>query len=234
MFNPMCAHAASEAARLLKPAGRILDFGCQTFDAVGIIPEAGDAQTTEEFYLNLGFQRYLAIDVNEELGAKIYDLNQSLVNDQGFDETFELVVNAGTSEHVFDQRAVFENAHDVCVLGGLILHIVPMTPHLNHGFYNYNPTLFADIAVSNEYEWQFLWFGDRWANRTTVNSVSEFLTNATLEHYEQLVSQPLFKSDVIIVAAFKKVKENAFRVPIQGAYQESVGSHQLKQRYELP
>ncbi|MEQ8736393.1 MAG: hypothetical protein RIC29_15825 [Rhodospirillaceae bacterium] len=59
----------------------------------------------------MNFERYLAIDVNTHLGAEIYDLNQSLAADQGLDETFDLVVNNGTSEHIFDQRSVFENAH---------------------------------------------------------------------------------------------------------------------------
>ncbi|MEQ8736392.1 MAG: hypothetical protein RIC29_15820 [Rhodospirillaceae bacterium] len=42
-----------------------------------------------------------------------------------------------------------------------MLHVLPMTPYLNHGFYNYYPTLFSDIAVANKYKWLFLWFGGR-------------------------------------------------------------------------
>ena len=68
--------------------------------------------TTKEFFLALGFKRYLAIDVNTEMDAVAMDLNMDIVSHYNFTEKFNLVTNNGTGEHVFNQLAVFKNTPD--------------------------------------------------------------------------------------------------------------------------
>ena len=79
------------------------------------------------------------------------DLNRDLRSEYGYDETFDLVTNLGTGEHVFDQRRVFENVHNLTKPGGVMLYMLPFVNWLNHGFYNFHPVLFADLAAANGY-----------------------------------------------------------------------------------
>jgi SAM-dependent methyltransferase len=108
--------------------------------------------STGDFYRALGFASYRAIDVNAKFESLVMDLNRDLVAQYGFRETFDLVTNNGTGEHVFNQAAVFANAHALCKAGGLMLHVLPFVNYLNHGFFNYNPILFHDLAAANGYE----------------------------------------------------------------------------------
>ena len=80
------------------------------------------------------------------------DLNRDLASHYGFSETFDLVTNNGTGEHVFNQSAVFSNAHALCKVGGAMLHVLPFVNYLNHGFFSYNPILFYDLAAANGYD----------------------------------------------------------------------------------
>lgn len=53
---------------------------------------------------------------------------------------------------MFNQFAVFKNMHDLTRPGGLMLFVLPFYNWLNHGFYNFNPVLFVDLAAANRYE----------------------------------------------------------------------------------
>lgn len=114
--------------------------------------DAALAGSTADFYRALGFSSYTAIDVNAKFGSLVMDLNRDLAAHYGFRDTFDLVTNNGTGEHVFNQAAVFANAHALCKPDGLMLHVLPFVNFLNHGFFSYNPILFHDLAAANEYE----------------------------------------------------------------------------------
>jgi hypothetical protein len=46
-----------------------------------------------------------------------------------------LTTNHDTSEHILDQRNTFKVIHDFTAPGGLMLHALPFTVHLEHGFF---------------------------------------------------------------------------------------------------
>jgi hypothetical protein len=64
---------------------------------------------------------------------------------------WDVVINTGTAEHVFNQAQVFKTIHDCCKKGGLILHNAPHFME-GHGFYNYTDHLFTDVAAANHYD----------------------------------------------------------------------------------
>ena len=53
---------------------------------------------------------------------------------------------------MFNQTAVMKNCHDFAKVEGVMLHVVPMSSGMNHGFYNYHPRFFWSIALANNYE----------------------------------------------------------------------------------
>ena len=54
------------------------------------------------------------------------------------------------------QKQVFTNLHNLTKVGGVILNVVPFSLWINHGFYNYNPITFRDLAYANEYKWNLI------------------------------------------------------------------------------
>jgi hypothetical protein len=65
---------------------------------------------------------------------------------------YGFVTNHGTSEHIINQLNVFKAIHDFARPGGLFIHAVPFTVHLEHGFFNYQPNFFEALARYNSYE----------------------------------------------------------------------------------
>lgn len=123
-----------------------------TTDFSNIIKSADVADQTEQFFCSLGATRYVAVDVNTKYNSLPMDLNHSLANKYGFDEKFDLVTNNGTGEHIFDQCSVFKNIHNLVKKDGLMVHMLPFAHWPNHGFYNFNPILFFDLAYANDYQ----------------------------------------------------------------------------------
>ena len=105
-----------------------------------------------EYFEDLNFQEYLAIDINTELRSVAMDLNFILRDKYNYTQTFDLVTNNGTSEHCFNQLTCFKNIHDLCVSGGLMIHVLPVGGYENHGLYNYHPTFFYNLAAANHYK----------------------------------------------------------------------------------
>jgi len=105
-----------------------------------------------DFYRLLGFREYVAIDVNDRFGSLVMDLNEDLAESQGYRETFSLVTNNGTGEHVFNQDTIYRNVHNLTMPDGLMLHVMPFFQHVNHGFFTIQPNLYHALARANEYQ----------------------------------------------------------------------------------
>lgn len=94
---------------------------------------------------------YQAFDIMHAPATRIFDLNrQALPAD--LRETFDVVLNFGTTEHVFNQLNAFHVMHDAVRPGGYLFHQLPMTGWFDHGYFNYNPRLFAELAEANAYQ----------------------------------------------------------------------------------
>jgi SAM-dependent methyltransferase len=146
-----------------------------------------------------------------------------------YKEQFDLVTNNGTGEHIFDQRVVFENMHNLCKVGGIMLCVLPFAPWINHGFYNFNPNVFRDIVAANGYHFELMWLAqnsgayievpseiDSWSfyeQKKPLNPPS-ILEQAYLKLHN-LQNMP---TNISIVAAYKKVHDQTFQIPMQGRY----------------
>lgn len=86
----------------------------------------------------------------------VADLNEDFTTDDGrlwrFDEAtrsshnvgpFDVVLDPGTIEHVFNIGQAFVNVRNLCRPGGHIIHTNPMNIP-NHGFFSLSPTAYAD------------------------------------------------------------------------------------------
>ncbi len=105
-----------------------------------------------DYYRLLGFADYQAIDVNDRYGSLVMDLNRDLAAAYDYRETFSLVTNNGTGEHVFNQDAIYRNVHQLTQVGGLMLHVMPFYEFVNHGFFAIQPNLYPALAQANDYQ----------------------------------------------------------------------------------
>lgn len=99
-------------------------------------------ETEEAFHL-LG-STIDCVDIHASRGIeRIVDLNEA--QDLG---QYDLVIDAGTIEHVANIGQALMTAAKAVKVGGLIFHTPPMSM-MNHGFYNLCPTLFQDFYTQN-------------------------------------------------------------------------------------
>lgn len=94
---------------------------------------------------------YTAFDIFHGYNTEAFDLN-GMDLPESRRCRYDLVLNLGTTEHLLGQYNAFKVIHEATAVGGVVYHDLPMTGHLDHGFYNYNPVLLVSLAEANGYE----------------------------------------------------------------------------------
>lgn len=134
---------------------KILTLGRQTFDVndrrienlmfseIRNYDSRMELKYADEFFLEAGWaKRVDSIDISGHEGSTIvHDLNQNI----NFSENYDLIIDGGTLEHVYNLPVALKNIHKLLRIGGCILHFKPANNYLNHGFYQFSPVLFAAI-----------------------------------------------------------------------------------------
>lgn len=133
---------------------RMLELGDQQINADGIPERSG-----KEYYENRRVQ-HTSFDLNGQRGALQIDLARP-IEDPQWRGAFDIVTNAGTSEHVEPleaQHACFMNIHDCLKVGGIAVHLVPDLDELeqhgrwrSHCNYFYTHGFFVGLAELNGY-----------------------------------------------------------------------------------
>jgi len=184
--------------------------------------------TAEQFHKGLGFTDYACIDADGNNGAHVFDLNLDLRDAYGFTEKFDLVTNHGTSEHVFNQFQCFKNVHELLRVGGVALHVLPFEGYLNHGYFNYQPSMFVDMAIANQYELLGMWYhsqrGSKWfkyrGNTVPLHYTDDLMSVLdTLSREGKLMSSPL-NTDSALSVVYRKTAEDAFRLPFDSRFSD--------------
>jgi SAM-dependent methyltransferase len=104
----------------------------------------------------MGFREVITLDHSDYEGAQILcDLNlplpDELVAKAG---CFDLIVESGCMEHIFNVPQVLRNLHRLAGDGGVVIHLAASSNLVDHGFYMFSPGLFADYYTANR--WQIL------------------------------------------------------------------------------
>ena len=185
-------------------------------------------KTAKDFFTAIGYKKYVAIDVNENLDAVAMDLNTIVKYQYGFTEQFDLVTNNGTGEHVFNQYSVFANMHNLCKTGGVMLNILPCYRWPDHGFYNFNPILFASLAKYNNYEILFSGFG---TNNAKIRNDYPFSVVRNKRWSRELKMRE-WEFEPMLYVAMRKLEDKEFVVPQQEMYSgENITTEELRKKY---
>ena len=113
--------------------------------------EANRCLTDIEFFKSLGFRAVDSMDCSDYEGASIIcNLNVDIPDE--LHDKFDIIYDGGSTEHMFNVPKAFENYNKMLKVGGLVIHSLPSTGCLDHGFYMFSPTLFFDYYSQNKWE----------------------------------------------------------------------------------
>lgn len=173
-----------------------------------------------ELYEALGMT-YRCVDLDPSFHSVRMDLNFDNVPAEEVGK-YCFVTNHGTSEHIANQLNVFKAMHEFCRPGGMLLHAVTFTVHLEHGFFNYQPNFFHALAKYNGYETLGIWVGPDWQLSSLVpyeiGLLDYLVINAKTTH--------------LLVVLQRKLHDTKFSVPFQGIYEDMVPKDALA-RYSV-
>lgn len=212
---------------LLPKGGSLLEIGEANWYGdldpanVGLSRQDDWFAIVKEFYQQLfAPTRIVSIDFNGTEAAWRCDLNAPLPPLGMFD----LIINHGTAEHVFDIAQVFRSIHDACKVGGLMVHESPFTGWLDHGFYCLQPTLFYDLAAANGYD-------------VVSVDIEEIVSKQMLpvwsrDKMTELLTANAIPNNAMLFVVLRKKAAAAFRIPLQGYYAQSL-SDQGRKAWEV-
>ncbi len=97
----------------------------------------------------LGANKIDILDISVDEGADILaDFNKP-INKINFKYEYDLILDFGTSEHVFNRNVVLENIFKLLKNGGIYIFHLPAGGQLDHGFIQYSPTFMYDFCFAN-------------------------------------------------------------------------------------
>ena len=141
--------------RILQKVAKTLSFeladaGTAAGDDGGHTREA--MLSDQELFRSLGFSEVHSMDYSDYENATIlHDLNRADPPEELL-ERFDVVLDRGTSQHVFHTPNLLSSLVRMTKFGGRIIHFSPSSNHIDLGFYMYSPTLFYDYYTANGLE----------------------------------------------------------------------------------
>lgn len=166
-------------------------------------------------------QEYTCIDLASDLESIKLDLNFDGIPSDHVGK-YDLVTNHGTTEHILNQANCFECMHDLCAVGGVMLHALPFTLQLDHGFFNYQPNLFMALAKYNGYDLIGMWIAP-----DGYEDVFIPWNRRLLDHLKITA-----ETTQVLAVLLKKVSDTKFSVPLQYHYEDEV-EIQFFERYNI-
>lgn len=100
-----------------------------------------ETEYAEDFFRLLGAERICAIDFSDFEGAQIrHDMNYPIPD--SLIDSFDLVLDGGTLEHIFDLPNSLRNAAQMVRPDGCFISLTQTNNFCGHGFYQFSPELF--------------------------------------------------------------------------------------------
>jgi len=121
---------------------------------------------------------------------------------------FDIVFDGGTMEHCFNVGQAITNFLDMAKVGGYIFHSNPFNIP-NHGFYNFNPTFYADFYADN--------------GHVLVSQISAQVGSLLRPDHIELPSTDRFQSELpecSLTVVVQKRNDNAVVWPMQTKYKK--------------
>lgn len=124
------------------------------FNRFGVKPVVPLAEPLDDkqIFRMMGFDSIETLDYSDFEGADhVVDLNHDGLPEH-LRGKFDVVLDSGTLEHVFHVPNAMKNIISLAKVGGRIIFLSPSSNHMDHGFYMFSPTFFADYFLANKFE----------------------------------------------------------------------------------
>jgi hypothetical protein len=151
------AYQLAKTVKAARPRGLVATLGAQTVtttdeDLERIAAALGLRLGKGQLFERLGLSGLESIDISDFEGAThLFDLNAPGVP-QHLKGRFGWVFNGGTIEHVFHVPNALRNVFELLSPDGVVTHGGPVNGWVDHGFYQFSPTLFLDYYFANRFE----------------------------------------------------------------------------------
>lgn len=166
---------------------------------------------TEKLFSALGYPTIEAMDFTDKEGAQhIHDLNQPVP--AALKAKFDLVIDGGTTEHIFHIGQALDTCHAMLKPGGVMMSMVAADGWFGHGFFQTGP----DVP------WRY-WHHARGYEMLEVSIVPRKTPNR-IRSIDDPTGRPrggelfLEGPHMLVYACRKPLKPKPYALPIQGHY----------------
>jgi len=193
------------------------------------LPRSVFDKNSHEIYKYFGFGDITSLD-NDEFENSNFSKNLNIrpgKEDDKFKGYFDLVIDGGTSEHVYNPMVCFSNYLNYLKLGGNLIQFLPLNNYIDHGLYQFSPTFFWSIESQHrnaielndfhfkfhdEKIYDFYWDGKSALFRSHIHGLWNGSTMANLFRFTS--------RDTIMIANWTKTGEINFEELIYNTHQE--------------
>jgi hypothetical protein len=170
------------------------------------------------YQILFSYTKIVSIDYSGSDNAIKVDLNQHLdiINE------FDVCINCGTTEHIFNQYQAYKTIHDHTKVGGLMIHWHPTHGfnHINHGMFLIQPGLLQDMAHANNYSVKLM----AMANASEIICIDSCWIDGLW------LKDKLGDSDNYVLSILQKTTSDQFVAPQQ--YESRLTKHDLAHSWE--
>lgn len=118
------------------------EYGINNVDAAKIL--RADNGYAESFLKLLGASEVSSLDASDyESATVIHDMNTPIP--QQFKNKYDVVIDGGSLEHIFNFPAAIKNCMEMIKPGGYFLGFTPANNFLGHGLYQFSPELYFRV-----------------------------------------------------------------------------------------
>ncbi len=172
--------------------------------------------SADTFLRGLGYSHIINLDLpgGEYTPDVVHDLNMPLPD--ALRSQFDLVIDPGTTEHVFDIKTALSSVVRALKIGGIIIHELPVYS-FNGGYYSINPNVINDFYAANGFAdlktYIVMW--DRYRAYTGKSRCYEYSANVLGARHSLADFDQCRYSPHLLFFARKKDEHPEINVPLQ-------------------
>lgn len=172
----------------------------------------------------LGFKTIDSVDYYPDENPTLQlDLNKPIPSN--LKSKYNFLYDGGTTEHCFNVTQVLENTVSFLKVGGVVIHCLPMSGFINHGFYQFSPTLFYDFYSQNgfsNFKMDIFLYENRKDYIYSIDPNTDM--TAELVGIEADIPNDFCGKTMLVHFSAQKVEEKKeITYPIQSAYRNKFG-----------
>lgn len=158
------------------------------------IPSDFNFPNLKDLVISHGLNKVYSVDLFDANADYKWDLNHPVP--KNFHNSFKVLIDIGTLEHIFDTRQCLENYFRLVTPGGLFVLTTPVNGFFGHGFHVFNPEALLSALEKNGF----------------LVLYKKFSTSTGIE-----INDPTLPGNILLwVIARKKKKMGKFIIPQQG------------------